>query len=529
MTAPRSRRPRLLRSAVLAVLLALCAAATANADITGRVTTPAGQPVPGAFVRAAASDGSLAGADTTDANGAYSLFTGSRPAPFGLSASFTDRCRESPGDELTATGGPVPDGAVANLVLDPYPFCATDFPPSSAAPPTGFADAPGRRVLSKPGGLTYLHVLAPSDAEGLTVRLADGTSIGTSENRDAIPVTAPAAPYDGPINLTYTSDGAPFQVPLGTLTSTPIAPPAPPRGPFDLAAIVDVSGSMLQNDPSRRRTGAVQLLVDLASPGDRIAAVGFDNGFRPIFPRTAITSSLAVKARLKRQAAARIGEFGGTDYNTGIRAAFDALTAAPLNPQVPKGAIFLTDGGHNAGVYDNAHLRFAFNGTGRPWPICVVRLGTQFNAVDIARLKRIAGETGGQYIAAPSNAQLESLYFQCRGKAAGEATLLRTSQVFRVGRARTYARPVKRGQSKATFFVTWGNGRYALALTQPGAKRPFTRSQGKRVRLIKSKTFAYFQVTNPKPGRWRLKVTRLKTGSARDRATTTVSVLPRKR
>ena len=68
----------------------------------------------------------------------------------------------------------------------------------------------------------------------------------------------------------------------------------------------------------------------------------------------------------------------------GLGAAFDALAADPLNPAMPKAAIFLTDGA-NGGDYNNVHLRFAFNGTGRAWPICVVQLGIGLRARTTSR------------------------------------------------------------------------------------------------------------------------------------------------
>ena len=48
----------------------------------------------------------------------------------------------------------------------------------------------------------------------------------------------------------------------------------------------------------------------------------------------------------------------------------------------------------------------AANPTGRPWPVCAVQLGAQFQPADVARLKRIAAETGGQYATAQTNTAL---------------------------------------------------------------------------------------------------------------------------
>jgi hypothetical protein len=270
----------------------------------------------------------------------------------------------------------------------------------------------------------------------------------------------------------------------------------------------------------------VQLLVDLAGQGDRVVATAFDDTASEIFPRTTIAGE-ASKGPLKRLARKRIVNAGGTNYNDGLAAAFNALAADPLNPLVPKAAIFLTDGAHNSGDYNNAHLRFAFNGTGRTWPICVVQLGSGFTPSDTARLKRIAADTGGVFASTPSNTQLENLYFQCRGRSSGATTLLKRTSTFKIGQSRLFTRRVKKGQKQATFFVSFGAGKYSLQLTQPGGK-VLKRSIGKAVRLVRGKTFAFFRIQKPKVGGYTLRVTRLATGGPTDQATTTITVQKRR-
>lgn len=526
-TSARSRLVR--RSAALAGVLTLCAAGTAHADITGKVTTPAGVPVPGASIEVTASGAtSGTGFDTTDGNGDFSIssvsLTGDTP-PFTVAASLFDPCRPFSSSQITTTSGPVNDGAVQNFTLDAFAFCASTSPPTGAAEPTGNPWPERGQVLSPPGGVTFLRVLAPSDATALALTLADGTVVGGGTDRTLLTLTAPAAPHNGPLNLTYTSNGAPVTRPIATLISGAVLNPNPPSGVSDLAAIVDISGSMSGSDPTFRRKDAVQLLVDLAGQGDRVVGTGFDDAFTEIFPRTAIAGA-ASKNALKRLARQKIINDGGTDYTVGLGSAFDALAADPINAQVPKAAIFLTDGANN-GTYQNTHLRFAFNGTGRSWPICVVQLGSGFQASDVARLKRIARETGGAYSATPDNAELENLYFQCRGKTTGATTLLRNTSVFTIGHQRTFSRRIKRNQRKATFFVSWGVGRYRLQAIQPGG-RVFQRTIGRNVRLVRGRTFSFIEILKPKAGLWRLRVTRLATGGVTDRATTTVTVQRRR-
>ncbi len=519
-TAPARRLLR--RSAALAALLALGASGTALADISGTVTNSAGIPLPGVRVTATEADGSSAGiSNTTNANGQYTIdmFSSITP-PFTVTATYYDYCR-SENQNLTVSSAPVADGVTQNLTLDPYLFCAPSFAPSGQPEPTGNAWPEKGQVLSGPGGVTYLRVLAPTNATGFALTLQDGTNVGGGTDESLLTLTAPAANYTGPLNLTYTDAGATTTRQLATLVSGKVVNPNPPTGSTDLAAIVDVSGSMSGADPTFRRKDAVQLLIDLSSTGDRLVATGFDDGFVDIFGRTTITTP-ASRNPLKALARQRIINAGGTDYDVGLGGAYNSLSADPLNPATPKTAIFLTDGAHN-GTYQNTHLRFAFNGTGQSWPICVVQLGTSFQATDTARLKRIATETGGTFSATSTNAALENLYFQCSGRSTGATTLLKKTANYKVGQTRAYSRKVKKGQRKATFFVSWGAGKYRLAAVQPGGK-VLRRTIGKNVRLVRGKTFQFIEVKNPKAGLWRLRVTRLPTGGATDQATTTVTV-----
>lgn len=525
MTRVPAPRRLLRRSALLAGVLALCAAGTAHADISGVVTTPGGIPIPGVDITVNEPDGGFATSADTNANGAYVIpsasLAGDTP-PFTINAAYTDRCKDFEVAQLKAASGAVADGATGvNLVLDAFPFCATSFVPSTSPQPTGNAWPERGQILSGPGGLTYLRTFAPFDATGLTLTLNTGAVVGASEDESQVPLTAPPTPYNGPVNLTFTSDGVATTRTIGTLISGPITKPNPPRGVSDLAAIVDVSGSMGGNDPTNRRLDATRLLIDLAGQGDRIVGTGFDDDFREIFPLTTIAGE-ATKRALKGAAKKNIGDFGGTNYNVAFASAFNSLASQPFDPAVPKSAVFLTDGA-NGGTYDNSHLRFAYNGTGTTWPVCVVQLGRGFQKEDTARLKRIAAETGGTYAAAPTNARLQDLFFTCRGRSSGTTTLLKKSDKFKVGQLRVYSRKIKKGQRLGTFFVSWGEGKYRVQIVQPGG-RVFRGTAGKNVRFVLSKSSALFQVKKPKTGLWKVRVTRLKTGARQDLATTTVTV-----
>lgn len=529
------RRRRALWAALAAAGTLGASAATANGEISGSVVGANGAPLSSADVELRDNDGDTT-RTTSDARGEF-RFSSSRISrlsgpPFTISASETDRCRPFSDPDRTVAGTSVPVGdPAAGLVLavPVRTFCQAD-PPSDAPNATAFVDPTTGTVLSRPRGIGYLDVTVPREAENVTVALADGTDLGaTTEvgSRGAeVPIRTPRTPYNGDLIMRYTADGVVKEFTLGRLLSAPRSRPLPTPGNFDLAAIVDLSGSMSSTDPENRRLDATHLLIELASPGDRLLAQGFDNEARPIFRRLPVRN--ANRSALRAAARRNITNNGGTDYNAAFAAAYEKLTEHPLGPRIPKAAVFLTDGGHNSGAYANGHLRFALNPSGRPWPVCVVQLGNSFDREDVIRLRRIAADTGGTFLRAPTNVQLESLYFQCRGTSAGARTLVRRSNVFRIGQSRGFGSIVRPRQARATFFTSWTEGRYRVRLFQPGRRAPYVRSIGNRVRLVKGRTFQYFQVVNPRPGRWRMVVTRLGTGDVRERATTTINVQQRR-
>jgi hypothetical protein len=514
------------RRLTVAALMALLVAGpvVARADIAGTAVNPAGVPVPGASIEVRDANGRLADFASTDLDGAFrittSSLTGDTP-PFTLRVSKSDLCRTTDSRREATIGGVV-DGAVVGVPLDVLGLCAGSA--FGGTPPTGLVDPSARRIVVAPGGTALVKApLVPSNAANLQVLLADrATVIGSSASDDDILITAPANGYDGPLVLRFTSAGLQRDRDLGTLTSRAMGRPTPLPGPIDLEAIVDVSGSMSGNDPKFLRKDAVRLLLDLARKGDRLGAVGFDDEFSPIFDLTPLTGSAAQIASLKTAADRGIANKGGTNYNAGFDQAYAALTAPGVDPNRQKGIIFLTDGGHNAGDYLNGHLRFAFNPSGRSWPVCAIQLGppASFQPQDVARLKRIAAETGGQYFATTTASSLTDIYFRCFGLTTGQRTLVSKTIQFRQGQTKQLTRRLGRGLGSVTFFVG-GGGNYTVELRDPkGVAHTARRPKGSQFLFRQGKTFAFARVGNPAAGRWtaRLRAVRLPTPTDRARA-----------
>ncbi len=530
------RRSRSWLLALGACVMLLAGATTASAAISGTVVNTAGVPLDGVSVQATNAAGSSAGFDSTDANGVFSVSAGAG-GPFTLVATKTDTCRafSDPARNASATTGGLNDGATGVVItLDVRNFCAGSAP-FGAPTPTGLVDGAARRTIVPVGGVVYVDARVPFSAGDARIVLPDGTRLSPprANSFDDLQLNAPATAYNGPVSLVFEFTGTTVTHDMGTLIVFSLAPTPPSPGvPYDVEAIVDVSGSMSGTDPAFLRKDAVSLLADLSGTADSLGAVGFDNDYQPIFDLTR-TSTQTIVNQLKALARSRIVNRGGTNYNIGMDKAWEALTAPGVDPNRPKLVIFLSDGGHNAGTYENGHLRFAvpglFNGvTQRNWPVCVVQLGppSAFQAEDVARLKRIASETGGRYFATQSAARLSDIYFSCRGQGTGQRALLTRVVAFvRAAQQRTFRRALPRNLKQATFFVSSGGTfSFRVTLRDPRGRliTPATRRSG--VVFRRGGTFAFFRITRPIPGNWTAIIRAIRINGPSGRGQITISV-----
>jgi hypothetical protein len=164
------------------------------------------------------------------------------------------------------------------------------------------------------------------------------------------------------------------------------APACHPVG--SISAIIDDSGSMERNDPAAIRRAALELLITKpSSQAKELGAVEFGTDAADLFAPGIVAGNVAgmlgALGGLANDGAADGGET--TNYN----AAFEVGRSS--QPQA--GArIFLTDGGHNEGVYEDGHLG------GPPTYVIGLNIGPAGEGSEEADLLgRIATETGGRY------------------------------------------------------------------------------------------------------------------------------------
>lgn len=157
----------------------------------------------------------------------------------------------------------------------------------------------------------------------------------------------------------------------------------------NLAVIVDDSISMADNDPDGIRTHALEYLITKPSGQARtMGAIEFGGSaatlFSPALVSASRTTMLASLGELQNDGVPD-DDGGGTDYN----AAFGASRA---DQPAATARIFLTDGGHNDGEYEDRHLG------GPPTYVIGLNIGPSGQGNEEAdRLEQIASDTGGRY------------------------------------------------------------------------------------------------------------------------------------
>jgi hypothetical protein len=170
----------------------------------------------------------------------------------------------------------------------------------------------------------------------------------------------------------------------------------------NIEAIIDDSGSMAITDPSTLRVKGLKLLINTLSPTTTLGAIEFGGNFfesstpaaDTVFPPEAVGPNAAAMASALE--AKIVADNGGTDYN----AAFAQSDADNAGAQA---RIFLTDGGHDIGTYNNGHLVHKV-------PTYVIGFSSGVaDPESQQRLQTIASDTGGQFFPQTDSSKLQSV------------------------------------------------------------------------------------------------------------------------
>jgi hypothetical protein len=169
----------------------------------------------------------------------------------------------------------------------------------------------------------------------------------------------------------------------------------------NIEAIIDDSGSMSVTDPSTLRVKGLKLLINTLSATTTLGAVEFGGSFfgsnpsadtvfkpQPVGPNAAAMGA-ALDGKI-------MADNGGTDYNA-------AFAQSDADNPTAQARIFLTDGGHNVGTYNNGHLTHKV-------PTYVIGFSPGVADSEAQqRLNAIASDTGGGFSPLSDSSQLQSV------------------------------------------------------------------------------------------------------------------------
>jgi len=292
----------------------------------------------------------------------------------------------------------------------------------------------------------------------------------------------------------------------------------------NIEAIVDDSGSMAITDEGRLRVQAMNLLIGTLSPKTQLGAVEFGSelGAQPaantLFPPEPVgPNATAMRSALE---GAIHADNGATDYN----AAFAKADADNPNSVA---RIFLTDGGHIVGAYNEAHLAHKV-------PTYVVGFGTGISSsTDKQRLEKIAKDTGGKYFPVQEASQLQSVMNSVGAALTCQTPPRQFIDTLAQGQSKSHSATVGAATKTVQITLTWtspldkfklsglrlvgNNGVLAVASrSRPPGKLKVTKTT--------SATFAIFKVSKLRKGTLRFKVKATKVGSGGSKATLTTQV-----
>lgn len=285
-----------------------------------------------------------------------------------------------------------------------------------------------------------------------------------------------------------------------------------------IAAIIDDSESMDENDPGEIRRTALELLITKpSSVGKELGAVEFGSAASTLFPPGPIAS----------EAGAMLNGLNGLDADgalsgdraTNYNAAFNL--SAIDQPQA-QARVFLTDGEHNVGPYENRHLG------GPPTYVIGLDIGPAGRGdEDANRLGRIATQTGGHYYPLARHpgdsvkeqvARIQPTMNRIDGKLACQGVRVQERQRFtRVGQRGGSVSAGFRGHDALEVVVSWPIGGVDLDLKSAvcrnragkvvadlAGKRRIKGSKRKRQKLdvdrVEGNTFETVTVKRPRGG-----------------------------
>jgi hypothetical protein len=324
---------------------------------------------------------------------------------------------------------------------------------------------------------------------------------------------------------------------IAGMVAAPTAGAATKRGckpARNIEAIIDDSGSMAATDPDRLRVEGLDLLINTLRESRRstyLGAVEFGSGLfgtppaNTIFPPEPVgPNAAAMEAALNQVIQA---DNGSTDYN-------GAFAKSDADNPTADARIFLTDGGHNVGVYTEAHLV-------HPVPTFVIGFGI-IAPSDLARLQKIAGDTGARYFSVQELGELQPVMNKIGAALTCQTPPRQFIDLLKQGQKKGHNVGITPRTRAVQLTLTWVNpadkfkiyglkvvaGKRTVAVASASRRRKPRKPRKLRVRQKTGATFTVLNVSHLRKGRLRFKVRAAKVASGAQ-ATLTTQVSQKKR
>jgi hypothetical protein len=282
----------------------------------------------------------------------------------------------------------------------------------------------------------------------------------------------------------------------------------------NIEAIVDDSGSMEITDPNRLRVQAMDLLIQTLPPATTLGAVEFGSGIEGIpgvfegtpaaytlFPPEPISPN---STPMQEALSANINaDDGATDYNA-------AFAKADADDPSSQARIFLTDGGHDEGTYNEAHLAHNV-------PTYVIGFSSGIAGTeDKARLKKIATDTGGKVYDLEDSSQLQAVVNSIGAELTCKTPPRQFTDELTQGKSKTHTLTIGPKTHTLRVTLTWAepgdkfnltnlriksHGRVVAALSRPLKKqKPKKPAKLKVTVAAESSTFTVLKIGHLRPG-----------------------------